>query len=293
MSIKRLLDEQALSEIIEDPASNFESYINGVRISDVAKECLRLRTEIKKLVEENKKNKDIVDDYKVSFRVVLDEKCPKDEIHCGCVPIMRTAIANYRNSMILITTFPDISTSIIKIAENSLKENQCVDTSAAKAVGEYWVNKLNDTEYKLNARISELEALSLEKSIVMHNQEQRIAELEAYADKLAQGLPEGMLPKDVENIRDANRKLLQRISELEAERKWIRKWIPVGERLPKTYTPVLTISEGAKYPRILSRKKMENENWEWAQIQLTGFVGYINKSNVTHWMPMPKPPETE
>ena len=30
------------------------------------------------------------------------------------------------------------------------------------------------------------------------------AELRAYADKLAQGLPDGMLPKDVENLRDAN-----------------------------------------------------------------------------------------
>lgn len=235
MSIKRLLDEQALSEIIEDPASNFESYINGVRISDVAKECLRLRTEIKKLVEENKKNKDIVDDYRVSFRVVLDEKCPKDEIHCGCVPIMRTAIANYRNSMILITTFPDISTSIIKIAENSLKENQCVDTSASKAVAEYWVNKLNDTEYKLNVRISELEAE--------------------------------------------------------------RRWIPVSEKLPDDGQIVLAHGEFDYWIDGVVEFVAEYEYDESCEVphrfSLRGDGDHKVTHKVTHWMPLPEPPEVK
>lgn len=46
--------------------------------------------------------------------------------------------------------------------------------------------------------------------------EKRIAELEAYSDKLAAGLP--MLPKDIENIRQANESMAKRIAELEAER---------------------------------------------------------------------------
>jgi len=34
--------------------------------------------------------------------------------------------------------------------------------------------------------------------------ELKLAEAQAYADKLAAGLPDGMLPKDVENLREAN-----------------------------------------------------------------------------------------
>jgi DNA repair exonuclease SbcCD ATPase subunit len=44
----------------------------------------------------------------------------------------------------------------------------------------------------------------------------RVAELEAYADKLAAGLPEGILPKDVELIREANAKFAQQVHELTA-----------------------------------------------------------------------------
>lgn len=47
-------------------------------------------------------------------------------------------------------------------------------------------------------------------------QTSRIEDLAAYADKLAEGLPEGMLPKDIENIRQANVTMATRIAELEA-----------------------------------------------------------------------------
>jgi hypothetical protein len=43
----------------------------------------------------------------------------------------------------------------------------------------------------------------------------RITELEAYADRLAAGLPEGMLPKDVENLREANAWMATCIQEIE------------------------------------------------------------------------------
>ena len=51
----------------------------------------------------------------------------------------------------------------------------------------------------------------------------RIAELEAYADKLAAGLPEGMLPKDVELLRQANREMATELSALKLE--WDDVWI--------------------------------------------------------------------
>jgi hypothetical protein len=52
--------------------------------------------------------------------------------------------------------------------------------------------------------------------------ENRVQELEEYADKLAAGLPEGMLPADVENLRTANANMAQKIHELKARCTWKR-----------------------------------------------------------------------
>lgn len=41
--------------------------------------------------------------------------------------------------------------------------------------------------------------------------------LQRYADKLAAGLPEGMLPKDVENLREANAQMATEIGQLRRE----------------------------------------------------------------------------
>lgn len=45
----------------------------------------------------------------------------------------------------------------------------------------------------------------------------RIEELEAYSDKLAAGLPEGMLPADVENLRESNAEMAAEIERLKAK----------------------------------------------------------------------------
>ena len=45
--------------------------------------------------------------------------------------------------------------------------------------------------------------------------EDKAAQLEAYCDKLADGLPEGMLPKDIEILRKANADMAERIAQLE------------------------------------------------------------------------------
>jgi hypothetical protein len=50
------------------------------------------------------------------------------------------------------------------------------------------------------------------------NLERERNELRAYADKLADGLPEGMLPKDVENLRNANAGLAEDLHKAERER---------------------------------------------------------------------------
>lgn len=46
----------------------------------------------------------------------------------------------------------------------------------------------------------------------------RVKELEAYTDKLAAGLPEGMLPKDIELLLDANAKLAQQLFDLQQKK---------------------------------------------------------------------------
>jgi uncharacterized coiled-coil DUF342 family protein len=43
--------------------------------------------------------------------------------------------------------------------------------------------------------------------------QRELSEMTAYADKLAAGFPEGMLPKDVEVLREANAKLAEEVSE--------------------------------------------------------------------------------
>ena len=79
----------------------------------------------------------------------------------------------------------------------------------------------------------------------------------------------------------------QEIARLNAE----RRWIPVSERLPEMYHPVLTMAKKAKYPRVLSREKGADDIWVWALRQLGGYVAYIGEKNITHWMPLPEPPE--
>ena len=72
-----------------------------------------------------------------------------------------------------------------------------------------------------------------------------------------------------------------------------RRWIPVSEKLPEMYHPVLTMAKKAKYPRVLSREKGADDIWVWALRQLGGYVAYIGEKNITHWMPLPEPPESE
>ena len=88
----------------------------------------------------------------------------------------------------------------------------------------------------------------------------------------------------------SNRELLilqQRIAELEAE----RRWIPVSERLPEEFTPVLTFSKDNDKPvtAILAA------GFWWSNVDDAGFwSSNVDWAlNVTHWMPLPQPPEVQ
>lgn len=53
-------------------------------------------------------------------------------------------------------------------------------------------------------RLNERNVFSLMACNAYHAQKEEIERLSTYAGKLADGLPDGMLPKDVENMRNAN-----------------------------------------------------------------------------------------
>jgi uncharacterized membrane protein len=66
---------------------------------------------------------------------------------------------------------------------------------------------LDETREQLTIALARIEELHILVSRERDIAERERNEARAYADKLAQGLPVGMLPKDVENLRDANAKL--------------------------------------------------------------------------------------
>ena len=84
------------------------------------------------------------------------------------------------------------------------------------------------------------------------------------------------------------RKIMQmhaRIAELEAE----RRWIPVGERLPEDRVTILAAFNNreiltAKYYKYYEGFGSVENYW-----RIEGW----HSGNVTHWMPLPEPPEVQ
>jgi len=72
-----------------------------------------------------------------------------------------------------------------------------------------------------------------------------------------------------------------RIAELEAE----RRWIPVSERLPKENAPVLVLTVlGGMFVDFIHGKSVVTGNPDFYELDI---------EDVTHWMPLPTPPEVK
>lgn len=92
--------------------------------------------------------RDVIGDYRNDASRVLDEKCPSDERHCGCVPILRDQLNKYQKALILITTMPELSQATT-IAREALQERgKFIWTE--QSVGEYWVTKLDILQDKFD-----------------------------------------------------------------------------------------------------------------------------------------------
>lgn len=111
----------------------------------------------------------------------------------------------------------------------------------------------------------------------------RIAELEAENDRLQYAwfrdetiCPDGSLKPKVST-------LLNRIAELEAE----RRWTPVGERLPEIGVRVLFYNNFIK-----NIHKGWYSGDEWVS-EIGVFYNGDKLKRITHWMPLPKFPEVQ
>ena len=63
------------------------------------------------------------------------------------------------------------------------------------------------------------------------------------------------------------------------------RWIPVTERLPDTFRPVIVCREKEKGKFVVEQGFKDVGDW-WK-------VYGTRTKKVTHWMPMPEPPEVE
>ena len=86
---------------------------------------------------------------------------------------------------------------------------------------------------------------------------------------------------------------MKEIDRLTAELAELRertRWIPVSERLPEKYTPVLTVystRHGSSAHAI--RARVEDDKWYSDTDDSLSFTCNV----VTHWMPLPEPPEAD
>lgn len=94
------------------------------------------------------------------------------------------------------------------------------------------------------------------------------------------------IPVQLEMLDEIER-LQFRIAELEAA----QRWIPVNERMPKDCERVLVYADNSpqNYPR---RAFYIYRLERWVSDEVNTYTVYGNMT-ITHWMPLPEPPEAQ
>lgn len=80
----------------------FEETPFGTRIIGLKEAMLKPfeeKTEIDQLRTRNAELEAELQDIKDSYRHVMEEKCPTDEVHCTCVPALRAEVARLRKAL--------------------------------------------------------------------------------------------------------------------------------------------------------------------------------------------------
>lgn len=77
----------------------------------------------------------------------------------------------------------------------------------------------------------------------------------------------------------------------------LQKWIPVSERLPEVFAPVLVkylnYNDGGASPtNVDTAVLLEGNVWYWWEGDLADCDDEV-KCTITHWMPLPEPPGDE
>lgn len=148
-------DENKWRILAMNKPDELHSYVPQSSINELFDEIERLEKENFKLKEANEDVQSRLDDYRQDYATVVNDQCPHDERHCGCVPILRREnrllsedLANtklelhkYQKALLLIITMPKLSQAIT-IAINALNETGKYSWSE-ESVGEYWVNQLS------------------------------------------------------------------------------------------------------------------------------------------------------
>ncbi len=96
-------------------------------------------------------------------------------------------------------------------------------------------------------------------------------ELKAYADKLADGLPDGMLPKDVENLRSANAGLAENLHKVERQRD---KALCALAETCETNTEIRRQLEEARQEAERYRRKTLSQDAEIAKLKASSNENY-------------------
>ena len=126
---------------------------------------------------------------------------------------------------------------------------------------------------------------------LLHEAADRIIELQAERGQLKAGVAE--LEADIDMWTAAAKGSCQYIERLEAENEKLRntaRWIPVSERLPEKSQQVLGALKSSTGNYNLSRINRVmacDHDWEADGFEIS------NCWTVTHWMPLPEPPQEQ
>lgn len=66
------------------------------------------------------------------------------------------------------------------------------------------------------------------------------------------------------------------------------EWVSVKDRLPEDITDVLVTGWQGLFIAQLDFFGGDGKAWYKKE---GGFIGHVNSNNITHWMPLPSPPE--